>query len=119
MQALRKNHNVPESYLTAITKGHMVLHAPGRCITLGKSFLEKHEIERGWVDKQEVLDKIFTIPKLEQQWTSTDACELSVLQDLVQSADNNARPGLYVAETEWCTLEPGLPVDLKYNIRCV
>ena len=67
---------------------HHILHDPGRYleIEMTHSVLEKHELERDWVDLQEVVRKILSCPELATMWVPSLDDQLFKLNEYVKMA---------------------------------
>lgn len=125
LDELRKKKPVPDSFLmTIIEDEYTVLHAPGKYLNIGgiDPIIEVHEREQGYISLDEVMGQLENHKEWYDAWTSTTPEDLQLLEEYVRLAadDESAKPGTYIAEIEWCTLEgPGDPGTLKANLPCM
>ena len=109
-------------YITKVCQDRWVLHAPGKCLTLGSldPVIEDHEKVSGFVKQNEIDNLLSRHLKLKAEWSSATSAQVEELNALVRAAadDETAEAGTYMCELEWSTLEGNTDnSSLIYNIK--
>jgi hypothetical protein len=116
--------NDTDRFLTKVAEDRWILHAPNKKITMGNidPILEDQEKHQGFVTFG-AIDEWLKHKGREAKWGAVTEDELSRLNELVVIAaggDPTAKPGVYVCEISWCTLNFPEEVDpgvVTYNIK--
>ena len=92
--------NLPDkAYISRVCQDRWILHAPGKCLTLGSMdpVIEDSEKEVGFVRQTEVDRLLFRRQKLKAEWDSATTAQLDELSSLVRAAagDDTAEPRNY------------------------
>ena len=115
--------NLPDkAYISRVCQDRWILHAPGKCLTLGSMdpVIEDSEKQVGFVSQTEVDRLLIRHQKLEADWDSATTAQLDELSSLVRAAagDDTAEPRIYMCELQWSTLQGNADdTTLQYNLR--
>ncbi len=111
-----------KAYISRVCKDRWILHAPGKCLTLGSMdpVIDDDEKDVGFVRQTEVDRLLLRRPQRKEEWDSATTAQLDELSSLVRAAagDNTAEPGNYICELQWSTLEGNTDnTTLLYNLQ--
>ena len=77
-----------KGYISKVCQARWVLHAPGKCLTLGSldPVIEDHEKVAGFVKQDEIDNLLSRHPKLNAEWSSATSAQIRDLNALVRAA---------------------------------
>ena len=121
-ERLQKTPKLDSSFVSKVCKDRWILHAPKTHLVLGSldPVIDDQEKAARLVSQAEVDKLLARRPQLGAEWRLPKAAELSTLEELVVIAadDSSAKPGTYICESQWSTLEAGTDdLYLTYNLH--
>ena len=124
---MKETQNIMKpDFCTRLCADRIILHAPGKCIPIGwiDPVIEDHEVEKGEISLDEVMQKIRDIPNKWASWNSTTPEQALQLDEIIRIAadgdETKKFAGTYIVECQYSSYGETLGDDMQVtkNIRC-